>query len=238
MTHPNLTPPTAADLVALRITIEESIAHLQQDSENRVIFKHGEEAFFQAILDQFALWTTQLETAHEDHQRIRGDYERELAKLSEQLTLEQTASNRTIAHLVTRKDALEEQYKILSEQSRITLEVAANTEDALIERVQALEGALAILQRSYDELFNSRERWSDEKIEELKLFLRVARAETKESEKERDALAAAMPSEGADAALAYAAMKAERDRLQNRLRDYEEDRKDTTLYRAEADPTP
>lgn len=82
MTPPNITPD---DLVALRITIEESIAHLQQDSENRVIFKHGEEAFFQAILDQFALWTTQLETAREDHQRIRGDYERDLTKMTERV---------------------------------------------------------------------------------------------------------------------------------------------------------
>lgn len=38
-----------------------------------------------------------------------------------------------------------------------------------------------------------------------------------ELEAERDALAAAMPSEGADAAIGYAHMKAERDELRNTL---------------------
>ena len=44
----------------------------------------------------------------------------------------------------------------------------------------------------------------------------------KETEAERDALAAAMPSEGADAALAYAAMKTERDALRAEIAQQEQ----------------
>lgn len=51
--------------------------------------------------------TAQLATAREDHQRIRGDYDRECGRLTAQLAIEQTASTRTIEHLVARKDALE-----------------------------------------------------------------------------------------------------------------------------------
>lgn len=61
-------------------------------------------------------------------------------RLTAQLALEQTTSTRTIEQLVARKEALEEQYRVLGEQSRITLEVAAKRQEALEAQVQALEG--------------------------------------------------------------------------------------------------
>ena len=54
------------------------------------------------------------------------------------------------------------------------------------------------------------------------------------AEAERDALAAAMPSEGADAALAYAAMKTERDALRAERAESERDRMLAVIEAAKA----
>lgn len=50
--------------------------------------------------------TAQLDTARDDHQRIRGDYDRDIGKLTAQLALEQTASTRTIKQLLEARDRL------------------------------------------------------------------------------------------------------------------------------------
>jgi len=81
-----------------------------------------------------------------DHEEI-GLLLNALDRLTAQLALERTASTRTIEHLVTRKDVLEEQYQILSEQSRITLEVAAKRQEALETQVHELEQELTDLRQ-------------------------------------------------------------------------------------------
>jgi len=138
------------------------------------------------------------------------------------VVLEQIASNRTIAHLVARKDALEEQYQVLGEQSRITLEVAAQRQEALEAQVRELEQErdrlahnLAVTENEV-RTANSRANAYREERDAYERTVKqsdIAHTRTKE---ERDALAAAMPSEGADAALAYAAMRTERDALRAR----------------------
>ena len=90
--------------------------------------------------------------------------------------------------------------------------------EQLLERERALERQLA---EAHASLAEGDKRYAAEIARQSKVILELKErlAAAKVFERERDALAAAMPSEGADAAIGYAAMKSERDEAVALLRE-------------------